>query len=181
MIPQIAPQIFREMGRAFRRAKGVFACEDTLVRDWARVRRAKWAFVCEETFWRGTGRVFAGRNGPSRAKTHFGAGLGACSRGAMGLRVRRRILARDWARVRKAQWAFACEDAFWRGTGRVFAGRNGPSRAKTHFGAGLGVCSRGEVGLRVFRGESVSSYAETLLGAGLARVRRGIWVFVLRR
>src|SRR6478735_1160681 len=108
MIPQIAPQIFREMGRAFRRAKGVFACEDTLVRDWARVRRAKWAFVCEDAFWRGTGRVFAGRNGPSRAKTHFGAGLGACSRGAMGLRMRRRILARDWGCVRGAKWAFVC-------------------------------------------------------------------------
>src|SRR6478735_1160679 len=158
MIPQIAPQIFREMGRAFRRAKGVFACEDTLVRDWARVRRAKWAFVCEETFWRGTGRVFAGRNGPSRAKTHFGAGLGACSQGAMGLRVRRRILARDWARVRGAQWAFACEDAFWRGTGGVFAGRSGPScvsRGKCvfvcgdAFWRGTGARSQGDMGLRI--------------------------------
>src|SRR6478735_3938375 len=45
------------------------------VRDWADVRRAKCVFACEDTFSCGTGRAFVERNASSCAKTLFRVGL----------------------------------------------------------------------------------------------------------
>jgi len=74
------------------------------------------------------GRAFAEREESSRTKA---------------------LLVRDLARVRRANWAFVCEDTSCVGL-RVSAGRNGSSYAKTLFGWDC-ACPQGEMGLRMRR------------------------------